>query len=116
MFGDASGAGFGSSLLIKNKLFYLHGKWNSEFSQETSNYRELANLLHAIQSAADSGLLTNVELFMFTVSDIPTLKLFKSFTQTLRNADPSIIFLPFQASKQDYSSISTLKQINLIDE
>jgi hypothetical protein len=50
------------------------------------------------------------------ISDIPTLKLFKSFTQTIRNADPSVIFLPFQASKQHYSSISTLKQINLINE
>jgi hypothetical protein len=43
------------------------------------------------------------------VSDIPTLKLFKSFAVTLKKADPSIIILPFKASKQHYSSLSTLK-------
>lgn len=51
-----------------------------------------------------------------TVSDIPILKLFKSFTSTLKKVDPSIIILPFSASKQHYSSLSTLKQIQTIDD
>jgi len=51
-----------------------------------------------------------------TVSDIPTLKLFKSFATTLRKADPSIIILPFKASKQHYSSLSTLKHIQTMEE
>ncbi len=46
-----------------------------------------------------------------TVSDIPILKLFISFLTTLKKADSSLIILPFQASKQHYSSISTIKQI-----
>jgi hypothetical protein len=51
-----------------------------------------------------------------TSADIPILKLFKSFTSSLKKSDPSIIILPFSASKQHYSSISTIKQINSLDE
>jgi hypothetical protein len=41
-----------------------------------------------------------------TVSDIPVCKLFKSFASTLKKADPSLFFHPFQASKQHYSHLS----------
>jgi len=51
-----------------------------------------------------------------THSDIPTIKLFKSFAATLRNADSSIIFLPFQMAKQHNSSQTNIKQIQSIDQ
>jgi hypothetical protein len=66
MFGDASGSGFGSSLMIEQEIYYLHGQWSSTFASETSNYRELGNLLHAITEATNKGLLKNSELFVFT--------------------------------------------------
>jgi hypothetical protein len=47
--------------------------------------------------------------------DIPTIKLFKSFTSALKWVDPSIIILPFQASKQHYSSLPTLKHIQTME-
>lgn len=51
-----------------------------------------------------------------TISDIPALKTFKSFMTTLCNADPSLIILPYQVSKQHYSSLTNIKQIQTIDE
>jgi hypothetical protein len=51
-----------------------------------------------------------------TICDVPTIKLFKSFTATLHNADSSVVFLPYQASKQHYSSITNLKQIQAVDQ
>jgi hypothetical protein len=51
-----------------------------------------------------------------TSADIPTFKLFKSFTSTLKKADSSIIILPFLASKQHYSSLSTLNHIKTLEE
>jgi hypothetical protein len=51
-----------------------------------------------------------------TSADILILKLFKSFTSTLKKADPTLIIFPFSATKQHYSSLSTLKQINSIDD
>jgi len=65
-FGDASGAGFGSSLFLNGSLFYRHGQWTTAFSNETSNFRELANLIHAIEDAHSKGLLSDSELFVFT--------------------------------------------------
>lgn len=65
-FGDASGVGFGSSLSIGDNLYYRHGQWAQWVSEESSNYRELANLIHAIEDAHAKGLLNNSELFVFT--------------------------------------------------
>jgi hypothetical protein len=50
------------------------------------------------------------------VSDIPVGKLFKSFASTMKKADPSLVFHPFQASKQHYSSLVTSKQIQTIED
>jgi hypothetical protein len=65
IFGDASGSSFGSSLNVGKEIFYLHGQWNSSFSQESSNYRELGNLINAIKKASFEGLLKDSELFFF---------------------------------------------------
>lgn len=40
-----------------------------------------------------------------------TLQLFQSFAITIRRADPTAIFLPFSATKQHYSSLHNIKQI-----
>jgi hypothetical protein len=65
-FGDASGAGFGSSLFVNGSLYYRHGQWTASYSDESSNFRELANLVLAIEEAYAKGLLSNSELFVFT--------------------------------------------------
>jgi len=65
-FGDASGAGFGSSLFLNGSLYYRHGQWTTAFSDESSNFRELDNLIHAIEDAHSKGLLAESELFVFT--------------------------------------------------
>jgi hypothetical protein len=54
-FGDASGAGFGSPLVIGNTVFYQHGQWNQDHADESSNYRELANLVYSIENAHNRG-------------------------------------------------------------
>jgi hypothetical protein len=66
MFGDASGSGFGSSFCIDNRLLYQHGQWSQSNSEESSNYRELSNLINAIKDALGKGLLDKRELFVFT--------------------------------------------------
>jgi hypothetical protein len=66
MFGDASGCGFGSSMWIDSDLHYVHGQWDINNAQESSNYRELSNLINAIEKASFKGLLEDTELFVFT--------------------------------------------------
>jgi hypothetical protein len=49
------------------------------------------------------------------VSDIPTIQLFEEFAMALRTADPMLAFLPYESSKQHYSSINTQQQIQTIN-
>lgn len=65
-FGDASGGGFGSTILINGAIHFRHGQWASHFKESSSNLRELSNLVSAIEEATFSGLLHNCELFLFT--------------------------------------------------
>jgi hypothetical protein len=65
-FADASGCGFGSTLVINNTVYFRHGQWSSDYVEHSSNFWELHNLVSAMEEAHTAGLLTNCELFMFT--------------------------------------------------
>ena len=65
-FGDASGSGFGSLLTIKGNIYYCHGQWSEEHGQESSNYRELVNLVYVVEDAHTKGFFCKTELFIFT--------------------------------------------------
>jgi hypothetical protein len=56
-FGDASGSGFGATFSINENIFYSSSQWNSNFSSESSNFRELVNLVFSIEEAQAKGLL-----------------------------------------------------------
>jgi hypothetical protein len=84
MFGDASGSGFGSSLKVGKEIFYLHGQWKPSFSQESSNYRELCNLINAIKRASFEGLLKDSELFVFTDNTAAESSFYKGTSSSKR--------------------------------
>ena len=79
-FGDASGKQFGSTISekynCKSRLSrgttpaggvrFRIGLWSAEEEAESSNYKELQNLVNAIGAEAKAGRLQNCELFMFT--------------------------------------------------
>ena len=56
-FRDASGSGFGSSIFKNEKVNFKHGQWTDTYSSESSNYRELANLVLSIKEAHARGFL-----------------------------------------------------------
>ena len=49
-FGDASGAGFGSSWKSKRGINYRLGIWGRDMDGKSSNYRELRNLVETVES------------------------------------------------------------------
>ena len=57
-FGDASGAGFGSSFSKDGKIIYQHGVWADHVTEESSNYRELRNLVESIRADCIKGKLS----------------------------------------------------------
>ncbi len=68
--GDASGSGFGSSSLRAGKLKFRHGVWATFVQQESSNYRELRNVVNAIVQAGKDGDLDDTELFFMTDNSV----------------------------------------------
>jgi hypothetical protein len=65
-FGDASGEGYGSSILINEKIYWRSGVWRQTIKDESSNFRELKNLVEALCELAGKKLLEHCELFLFT--------------------------------------------------
>ena len=67
-FGDASGKGFGSALLLPDgSVPYSKGIWEYSVSTEnSSNYRELRNLVIAVEESAGRNELGNCEVWLYT--------------------------------------------------
>jgi ribonuclease HI len=66
-FGDASGAGFGGTLQIGDKIYYEYGQWISEVTEQaSSNWRELNNLVEALERACKVHELRGCEILLFT--------------------------------------------------
>jgi hypothetical protein len=65
-FGDASGSGFGATVERPNGVFGRYGLWGKDAEDESSNYRELRNLVETVEEEAHVGYLTQGELWIFT--------------------------------------------------
>jgi hypothetical protein len=65
-FGDASGTGFGSSWESKPNTSFRFGTWGKDMEFESSNLRELKNLVDTLEEMSKRGELTGCEIFLFT--------------------------------------------------
>ena len=66
-FGDASGGGFGSSWDAKIGIAYRFGTWSEAMDGQSSNLRELTNLVDTIDEMATQGGLTGKEIFCLQI-------------------------------------------------
>ena len=65
-FGNASSGGFGSTV---ERLEGLHGRfgiWGSDSKEQSSNFRELRNVVKTVVEEAKEGYLKDGELWIFT--------------------------------------------------
>jgi hypothetical protein len=65
-FGDASGKAFGSTFQVEDDIMYRYGQWCSAMQEESSNYKELGNLVSALGEAVEDNILQDCEVFLFT--------------------------------------------------
>ena len=65
-FGDASGAGFGATLERPGGVHGQYGLWGKDSENQSSNYRELRNLVETVEEEARVGYLNHGELWIFT--------------------------------------------------
>lgn len=83
-FGDASGTGFGSTIQTKKGLKYRVGVWGSDDENESSNYKELENVVSTIEEEAASGNLKGSALFFFTDNSTVEAALYRGNTTSRR--------------------------------
>jgi ribonuclease HI len=66
-FGDASGGGFGASWESEEGVAYRFGVWNETKNKgRSSNYRELRNLVEALETMCLGSKLGACEIYFFT--------------------------------------------------
>jgi hypothetical protein len=65
-FGDASLAGFESTVKRPGGIHGRFGLWGKDKEDKSSNYRELRNLVETVKKEAGKGYLRNSELWLFT--------------------------------------------------
>ena len=82
-FADASGSGFGSSFENKNGLKYRFGCWGKDEAVASSNYKELKNLVEALQDMAQDGDLQDTEIFLFTNNSVAESVYYKGLLENI---------------------------------
>jgi hypothetical protein len=65
-FGDASGKGFGSTILSSRGIEYQIGLWGADDEGESSNWKEFENQVEALEQEAEDGNLANSMVFFYT--------------------------------------------------
>ena len=65
-FGDASSDGFGATIERKSGVVGRYGLWATDTADQSSNFRELLNLVETIEEEGATGSLANAEIWLFT--------------------------------------------------
>jgi hypothetical protein len=114
-FGDASGKGRGSTLQgystvhhpsqasgPSTDVIYRVGVWGADVESESSNYRELANLVEDTEAEAEAGRLAESELFLFTDNSTAESAFYKGSSSSKKLHS---LVLRLQKLAMDYSII-----------
>ena len=96
-FGDASGGGFGSSLKLRRGIAYRIGVYGTDVDGESSNYRELSNVVEALEEEAAAGSLKESTVFFFTDNATAEAAIYKGSSSNRKLLDLVIRFYTLQA-------------------
>jgi hypothetical protein len=64
-FGDALSLCFGASIMRPDGLHTRYGIWPQDVENESSNYRELRNLVDTVEDEIEAGYLKDSEVWLF---------------------------------------------------
>jgi len=115
-FGDASGAGFGSTILGPDGIHYRHGIWGSDLTGATSNYRELFNLTEAAEDHIRSLSFPHLQDLIDNVaatSQTSSLQGCEFYLFTDNAVAESAFFKGTSSNPQLFELILQLKQLEL---
>jgi hypothetical protein len=77
---DASAGGFGISFTTPRGTYYSYGVWGHDHASDSSNYRELNNLVTSVERLLSDGTLVGAEVFIFTDKFTAELAFYKGNT------------------------------------
>ena len=80
-FGNASGAGFGSSFKVKGKVKYRLGRWGKDMNSSLSDYRELSNLVESLEDLNKDGILEGCEVYILTDNSVAESAFYKGSSE-----------------------------------
>ena len=98
-FGDASGGGFGASIEARKGIWYRHGIWGPETAGNSSNFRELCNLVDSLEKLAAIGELGGTEVFLFTDNTVAESAFYRG-----TSASPKLFDLVLRLRKLEMAS------------
>ena len=96
-FRDASGGGFGSSIEFTRGISYRVGVYGSDMEGESSNFRELSNVVLALEEEAATGSLNDAVVFFFTDNATVEAALYKGTSSNRKLLELVIRFYELQA-------------------
>jgi hypothetical protein len=76
-FADASGRGFGSTVLGKDGTRYRIGVWDKDTEGESSNFREFENVIETLEEEASGGHLKGAVIYLCTDNSTVESALYK---------------------------------------
>ena len=69
-FVDASGGGYGTTVEVRGKVEYRIGTWDSGEANNSSNWREFANLVEEVERAGKKGWLDGTVVVLATDNEV----------------------------------------------
>jgi hypothetical protein len=82
-FGDASRAGFGSTLSAPGAIVYQHGIWGDDNLARSLNWRELINLVETLELEAMERRLCGCEIYVFMDNLTAEVAFFKGTSSSI---------------------------------
>ena len=76
-FVDASGGGYGTTVEVKGQVEYRIGTWSSREANNSSNWREFANLVEEVERAGEKGWLNGTVLVLATDIEVVEATIYK---------------------------------------
>ena len=86
-FVDASGSGFGSTMLVKRNIEYRIGTWSSAEDVNSSNCREFEIAVCEVEQAGGKGWLNNSTIILATDNQVVESALYKGNSSSTKLYD-----------------------------
>ena len=82
-FGDAAKSGFGATFEDKNgNIWFRLGVWGDDTNDRSSNWRELSNLVEALEARAEDKEFRGIEIFLFTDNSTAEAAFYKGISSS----------------------------------